>query len=218
MNDCLVIVPTRGRKDRIQYFYQHFIENSINSDIILVCDNDDEKYPKLDKVQYTTLPKMTVPEKINVIANKEANNYKYLSFLGDDHIPKSHAWDQKLMNTIPEFGIAYGNDLYQGENLPTVCIITSNIVKCLGYMAIPTVKHFYIDNAWKEWGMATNSLKYSDNVIIEHFHPAAGKADSDETYNITSEYTSHDYMAYKQYRENRLSTDIMKLSTMMATL
>lgn len=211
MNDCLVIVPTRGRQKRIEYFYDHFIKNSVNSDLILVCDQDDQPYPKLSKARYSYNERMTVPEKINIIAEQEMSNYKYLSFLGDDHIPKTFGWDQILMDTIPNFGIAYGNDLWQGKRLPTVCIMTSNIPEALGYMAIPVVKHFFIDNAWAQWGLGVNSLHYSDSTIIEHLHPDAKKGDMDDTYRITGDYINSDMAAYEKYLMGRLSIDIMKL-------
>lgn len=215
MNDCLIIVPTRGRQSRVLDFYHEFIKNSVISDIIFVCDSDDEKYTMLPDDIIVTIERTTVPEKINIIAMQQVDNYKYIGFLGDDHIPRTYGWDKTLTESINNVGIAYGNDLHQGEALPTVCIMTSNIPKVLGYLALPTVNHFYIDNVWKDWGLGTNTLHYHNNVIIEHMHPDAKKAEVDPTYSITNSYIHSDHDEYRKYKIGRLSTDVLKIKNMM---
>ena len=56
------------------------------------------------------------------------------------------------------------------------------MIEHVGYMVYPTLTHLYIDNHWKAWGEAPDTLKYLDDVYLEHMHPFAGKAESDETY------------------------------------
>jgi hypothetical protein len=97
--------------------------------------------------------------------------------------------------------MAYGNDLLQGERLPTMIAMTSDIVKALDGMVPPKMKHLYLDNFWKKLGQDLGALTYLDHVIVEHMHPIAGKAEWDEGYkevNATEIY-SFDALAYQNY-------------------
>ena len=105
-----------------------------------------------------------------------------IGFCGDDHRPRTVGWDQAYLDALREMGtgIVYGNDLLQGEALPTQVAMTSDIIRALGYMAPPDLVHMYADNWWRELGRRAGCLRYLPDVIVEHMHPVAGKADWDE--------------------------------------
>lgn len=215
MNNTLIIVPSRKRQSRIDYFYEHFKTNSLKSDIVFVLDDDDDDYPVYEDAMYEVLPRDTVPNKINIAAMKYIDDYKYIGFLGDDHVPKTYGWDHLLTKDLNPVGIGYGNDLIQGPALPTVCIMSSNIPKTLGYVAVPTFKHFYIDNVWKDWGMALNRLFYYNDVIIEHYHWSVNKSDKDITYSNTDSFVDHDYKNYLLYSNIKFKDDVLKLKELL---
>jgi len=83
---------------------------------------------------YEVNPRAMMNGTLNLIANKYADKYEYIAFMGDDHRPRTIGWDQKLVDSIADInnGIAYGNDLFQGINLPTAVLLKSSIVKTLG--------------------------------------------------------------------------------------
>jgi hypothetical protein len=106
----------------------------------------------------------------------------FLGFMGDDHLPLTHGWDTELAGELRDRpGVAYGNDLHQGPKLPTACLISSRLVYALGYFVPPGMGHLFLDDFWLRLGHATH-LAYRDDVIIEHLHPDAGKAEHDATY------------------------------------
>jgi hypothetical protein len=76
----------------------------------------------------------------------------------------------------------YGNDLLQGRALPTQVAMTSDIIRTLGYMAPTTLVHLFFDNFWLSLGSEAGCIRYLPNVIVEHRHPAAGKAALDAGY------------------------------------
>lgn len=126
------------------------------------------------------------PRKMGPVLNWAAAQYAsargYLGFMGDDHLPHTGWWDSRLCAAIGEApGVAYGNDLFQGAALPTAVVLSSVIVRVLGYMSPPPLEHLWIDDFWYTLGEATH-LEYLPDVIIEHQHPAAGKAAADENY------------------------------------
>jgi hypothetical protein len=184
MNKVLLIVPTRGRPEKSIEFYEEFKKNSTITDLVFGLDDDDVEYPRIDGALYEVNPRAMMNGTLNLIAKKYADQYEYIAFMGDDHRPRTPGWDIELVNSIKDIkhGIAYGNDLLQGRNLPTAVLLKSSIVKTLGFMAPPAMKHLYLDNFWKDLGIELGSLVYSNDVIIEHLHFTNGKSEQDNGY------------------------------------
>jgi hypothetical protein len=129
-------------------------------------------------------------------------------FMGDDHRPRTLGWDQTLLYAATTDGagpgIAYGNDLLQGANLPTQVCIDARIVELLGNMAPPQLTHLYVDNYWKALGEGAGCLRYCHNVVIEHMHPVAGKAAMDAGYERVNsgEMYARDESALRELQAN----------------
>jgi hypothetical protein len=220
MKKLLVIVPTREREVKILHFFEAFKNNSVLADLCLGLDEDDaHKYPKFDNLPsgdiiYEILPRQGVNGTLNNLAKKYCESYEYIGFLGDDNWVRTHGWDEKLINSIEDlpYGIAYGNDLIQEDKIPTTVIMNSNIIRTLGFMAPPKIKHMYIDNFWKDLGLGLNSLRYLPDVIIEHMHFSKNKAPIDNMYIFTnnSEAFLRDQKEYSKYIAEEFSQDLTK--------
>lgn len=91
--------------------------------------------------------------------------------------------------------------------------MTSDIVRTLGWMAPPTLEHLYIDNAWKTLGKGMGRLRYLPDVILEHMHPAAGKAEMDGTYHQANSgaQDQRDHAAFDAWVRDGLPGDLAKL-------
>jgi hypothetical protein len=227
MSDLLVIVPTRGRPQNAQAFHDCWADTTDDADLLFVCDEDD---PLLGTYEYRMrmMPRaglMKVPPglrmvgALNAAAVEMAFKYKYLGFMGDDHRCCTKQWDQTIRSAIGDrkVAVAYGNDLLQGEKIPTAVILTSNIVSELGYMAPPTMQHLCIDLVWKDWADALKCRIYLDYVVFEHMHPANGKADNDAGYQLanSSEQNKRDTDAYYMYKAGDFKRDVAKLKKLM---
>lgn len=214
--DILVIVPSRGRPEATLDFYKSFIETATNSDLCFGLDDDDVEYPRIPGVIYEVNPRLRMNGTLNLIANKYANQYKYIAFLGDDHRPRTQGWDQLLVDSIKDLknGIAYGNDLLAGENLPTAVLVDAAIVTTLGYMAPPALVHLYMDNFWRDMGNELGTLRYLPEVILEHMHFSNGKSAADFTYFEANarEMFEKDAQSYQEYvRNGNFALDAEKL-------
>jgi hypothetical protein len=95
--------------------------------------------------------------------------------------------------------------------LPTAVVVSSEIVKSLGYMAPPVLKHLYLDNFWLDLGNAINSIHYFEDVIIEHMHPVREKSSEDNTYHESWVLADHDKAMYEKYKESEFLNDISKV-------
>jgi hypothetical protein len=223
VSELLIIVPTRGRPQVIADLWSSFEATSHGAaSLLLAVDNDDPLLLEYIKVAATYSLQMTVGQRLrlggtlNEVALQEADNYPYIGFMGDDHRPRSADWDVEYVEALKSNLFVYGNDLLQKENLPTQVAMRSSVVKTLGYMSPPGLVHMFIDNAWKAWGDGTGSIKYLPDVVVEHLHPAAGKASEDSNYQEVWKLMEPDSVKWREYSEsNALATDIYKLKGLL---
>jgi hypothetical protein len=190
------------------------------SDIIVCLDEDDEmNYKKDFPVEYHIGPAPTrigLNEKINRMLPMVTSKYDYLLWAADDTVAKTPAWDELLIDTIRDIplGISYPNDLFQQSKLPSngTCF-DIRIPKVLGYIAPPTLFHLYMDNFWKLLGEELGTLRYREDVILEHNHFVNKKAPPDKTYmSINSkEMYAADSQAFAIYKDHVLSKDVSNL-------
>ena len=212
--DVLVIVPTRGRPDSSVEFHKEFLAKSMISDLMFAIDDDDaDSYPRIDGVLYEVNPRMGMNGTLNYVATKYADKYKYIAFMGDDHRIRTFGWDIVMTEKIGSLGVAYGNDLIQGQALPTAAIMSSNIINAIGYMAPPKQKHMYLDNFWLDLGTRLNAIHYLEDVIIEHLHFSVGKSDMDSSYQETNDSAIYnaDKVAYDEYLSTQMDIDLDKI-------
>ena len=220
----LVIVPSRGRPDNVAELVKVFGETRSYAELLVVVDDDDELLERYELaledapswVALEVTERKRLGPTLNEYAVKNAAGYDIIAFMGDDHRPRTHHWDQRLAGAIAHtggVGISYGNDLIQGMNLPTAVWMSSCIIETLGYMVPPGMVHLYLDDFWKALGVRLQRLTYVHDVIIEHMHPVAGKAPWDERYaEVNSgEMYENDGKVFQTYLQQTLAADAEKI-------
>lgn len=214
MNDLLVIVPSRGRPESVEPVASDFFGNGTGlADLMFATDDDQPLYPAYDGVQFTVGPRLRMCGTLNAVAIENADKYKYIGFMGDDHRTRTFGWDKSVITALESHNVVYGNDLIWGEGLPTAVFLRSENIQKLGYMAPPALIHLYLDNFWLELGRAT-SVKYLDDVVIEHLHPSAGKAEWTPEYQEVNDSAlyQHDQEAFNHYMLTQFQADLSKLN------
>jgi len=219
----LVLCPSRGRPEKAHELLATFqVTKALpNTLLAFIVDDDDptaEAYPAGSYVVPRGRPGMA--DALNRIATLECGKHDIIGFVGDDHRFRSQGWDRRIEQALDIGGFAYGNDLFQGPNLPTAVFISGRIVEKLGWFCPPAQKHLYLDNAWKLLGERSGSLHYLPDVIIEHMHPAAGKAEWDEGYvrvNSVAMY-DEDRIAYESWVLHSSEADISKVRAALADI
>lgn len=214
MNDLLVIIPSRGRPESVLPVAADFFANGTGkADLMFATDDDQPEYPYLRGIQYRRGPRLRMNGTLNAAALENVDKYKYIGFLGDDHRTRTPGWDEKVIEALQDHNVVYGNDLIWGEGLPTAVFLRAEVIKRLGFMAPPCLIHLYLDNFWLELGRNT-SIKYLPDVIIEHLHPSAGKADWTPEYLEVNDQAlyDHDKQAFDDYIANQFAQDLEKLN------
>lgn len=220
----LVIVPSRGRPDNITELIDSWESTRTYAELLVAVDSDDEMLERYEMVlenapSWATIhvaPRKRMCPTLNDRAMESVERYDILGFMGDDHRPRTHGWDRRFAGAIAQtggVGVAYGNDLIQGPNLPTAVWMSSCIVETLGYMVPPGLIHLFADDSWKAWGNGIKRLTYVSDVIVEHLHPVAQKSEWDDTYKECNSGAvwGADEATYQEYQRTTLQEDIDKI-------
>lgn len=235
MADLAVITPTRGRPERFADLVKAVHATAaLDVHVWAGIDYDDpsdyyeacKDLPGEDLVVPYRGVRRSLSGWTNFLAEQalgSRNPPRYLASLGDDHRPKTPRWDRKLVDAIEAMdgpGIAYGNDLYQGPNMPTAWVVSAELVRAVGWMMLPTCEHLYVDAAVLELGRAADRIVYRPDVVIEHLHPYAGKAQMDDSYresNSRDRYAA-DQRAFEEWKRDGLEADAVKVRALTGVL
>jgi hypothetical protein len=212
MTDLTMFVPTRGRTAQAEILQSDFLRTCRgNTEVIFIVSSDDSYLPvyrmmrdsgQLHKIIEVTPQRRGLTDPLNFgfqkwLADPRVFPSFAVGFMGDDHRPRTAGWDVRYVEALtalsgrcrdrsrPGLGLVYGNDLLQGENLPTQVAMTTNIPTVLNRMVPWELAHLYTDTYWLELGKKLGKISYLDDVVIEHMHPGAGKAAVDAGYEFS---------------------------------
>lgn len=227
MRDILIIIPTRSsggtRVDSLRRLIESWRKTTEGySDIMTVLDDDDkENYVgALNPIGHHVVMRRTnLVNKLNTAVKMTVKEYKIICFVGDDVVFQTPGWEKQIVDYMNVNGpcVAYCNDLLQGGNLPNNVFLSSEIVEALGYMCPPELKHYYIDNFWKDLGIRLGRMKYFPDIVIEHMHWSNNKMPKDELYTESERMMGEDQQAFDKYRAERFDSDIRKIAEFWAT-
>lgn len=165
-----------------------------------------------DGALYETGPRATLTGWTNIIAAANLDCAPYFGSLGDDMVPVTDGWDERLVTTLEKAGpgYAYPNDLRR-DDIPEAVVISRPIVRELGWMSPPFVTHWYQDNVWADLGRATGSLHYLPKVIVDHLHPNVTGEPGDATYADAARNFNADLAAYQRWRLTGMAADVRRV-------
>jgi len=205
-------------------FLDAWTDTRTMAELLIVVDEDDPKLPEYRRmlrdtaswvhwlVYNGTMGQGMVPGLNWGVSLPIAQRHDVVGFMGDDHRPRTLGWDA-LLEAPAKNRIAYGDDLLQRQSLPTAVAMPRRFVEALGFMAPPVLHHLYVDNYWASLGGQVG-LEYVPQVVIEHMHPVAGKADWDDEYKRVNDgalYQADANAFHKYVGEGRLEEDVQKI-------
>ena len=225
----LVLCPTRGRPERAADLFESFRATAElpSTQLVLVVDKDDPEVGRYLEIGEHTVQRYgwspDAPWAVGLEAHETGDLVKatnsgarrfwdrdlILGCVNDDMLFRTPGWDRRMTEVLHVPGIAYGDDLFQHEQLVTSPFMSSIIPRALGWYALPSCEHLFIDNVWRDLGEALGVLHYLPDVVIEHIHPLAGKAEWDEGYEKANNQrvTDHDREAYHAWRRELFAAD-----------
>jgi len=215
LGDLLIVVPSRGRPQNIARLLDAVHATAkMKTRVHIAVDDDD---PELDRYEYvlkqaggdgddmTVGSRKGLAEWTNYLATTYAGSYPFLASLGDDHVPYTPGWDKALIRAIVEMGGTGFSYPWDGtrEDIPEAVVMSSDIVTALGWMCLPGLSHWFVDNVWADLGRGAGCLRHLRAVKVEH----AWKGD--QTSKESSESLAADRAAYYAWRRSeRMQQDV----------
>lgn len=209
------LCPSRGRPGNIAQLREDWARaTGPGAGLLVAVDADDPHLGAYrDGGHVAICPPLGLGGIINTLAVPLAGGCRFVGFLGDDHRPRTQDWNRKLQDALKgRPGVAYGDDLLRGERFPTAALVSAELITALGYMVPPGVEHLWHDIFWQVLGLAT-TLAYCPDVVIEHMHPSANKAEWDEGYERANceEASERDTAAYNRFMAETWPGDLERL-------
>lgn len=153
--------------------------------MLVRCDDDDPCLPQYQRIDYPANCLFKVGPQVKMAgAMEEAfiSHYdeSFFGFMGDDTIPRTANWDVELQKSAGDWLISYPDDLLSKD--PTHPFIGGELVRAVGFWALPGLTHLYTDTVWGYLGKLYGNLVHRPDVILEHMHFSVGKSAFDSTY------------------------------------
>ena len=221
MNPIVVLCPTRDRPMRAEEMV-HSFEDTVALDttrLVLVVDDDDPKRFEYQRIQerlnvsLITTRGGSLVRATNEIAPRIWSDDCIIGHIGDDHYFRTKGWDRVIAEAEDGLAVIAPNDGAHQGRIPTACFLSSAIPRALGWFALPTSKHLYIDDTWRDLGHALGVYRYLPDVHIEHLHPAFNKAAWDDGYlrNNSVERWREDLAAYEDWKCEEAAVDVARV-------
>jgi hypothetical protein len=218
--DLLVIVPSRGRPQGVARLLDAVHATSrARTHLHVAVDEDDETLPQYQAVMdkaggehdvLETGPRKGLCGTTNDVAVRRAGEYPFLASLGDDMVPRTPGWDRALIRGIERMGGTGFTYPWDGvrEDIPEAVVMSSDIVRALGWMCMPDLAHWYPDNVWADLGRGAGCLRHLRAIAVDHLNVAAGQAKPDGTARDNGRSLDADRDAYYGWRKERMADDI----------
>ncbi len=223
MPSLAIMVPVRGRKANCERLLKAYEETVESADMFFILDPDDlGTYEGVNWGKTTKLildPRGMIGPKRNYAAKLLVDDYDALMCAEDDIVFGPRGWDIMLMNELEKMGgtgMVYPND-DRRVDVPENVLISSDIIKALGWFCEPSMQHYYIDNAWADLGNRAGCLKMCKEVLFENFHYTMAKETPgrDKTYSEAEKLGPADQAAYMTWRQERMDADVATVRTVL---
>jgi hypothetical protein len=203
-----ITVPTRGRPHNLERLAKAVKETcKLEYELFARIDEDDSSlYPELDNVTYVVGPRIFFTASLNELAKiASEQDFTHVAILGDDVLPETIGWDEIMVKSLPELGVAYGSDGLEHlhpPDLPTHVVVPMEMYRRLGWLGMPTSRHLFLDNAWRELGRLTEFI-YHPDVKLSHLHRWNRAAPDDKTYREANDKQKRedDRIAFETWRD-----------------
>lgn len=129
------------------------------------------------------------------------------SVLADDEFVHTPGFDKRIMEAAGRWGIAHGNDGWRTDQgwYHTLATHGGDLVRAVGWWALPGLWHAYFDNAWQEIGRDFGLRRYCRDVKTTHLNvdvdeKGGGTAEWDDTYRKGRAPAAQDQARFQQWR------------------
>lgn len=128
-------------------------------------------------------------------------NLDWYGFLADDVVPGTIEFDRLLIDAAGKDGLAFGDDGINGERHATHFVLGGDLVRSVGFLALPGLERLFIDTVWCDIARDRGVFCYLPNVQLTHVHFSNGLAPVDRTYRKARK--NEDKRRYEYWRNSK---------------
>ena len=229
----LVLCPSRGRPDRIMDMLKSY-EATIDFDhtrLKILLDRDD-KYNSAYKKNLPSWASVAVFDRqydstfTTEIINREFMvnyDFEFYSVINDDIEFLTYGWDKgfcnkgKISTGIDDTMMEMYKNRQQDINMkgfPIISGIDGDIVRALGWLQFPRLKHSGGDNVWYWIGKRLGIAHVDEDIHWNHNTAYLGKGEADETYkrtNMNESQMMDDMYVYNDWLKYKIHKDLEKI-------
>jgi hypothetical protein len=204
MGDALstaILIPVLDRPHRVEPLVANIADATPEPHTILFAASDQPTIDELDRlgINYLRDDGDSWPNRINRLFHATTDPYV---FLGADDVSFHSGWLSEALKAMAEVdGVVAVSDLFNPYGTLALvsrryiteesgCVDTPGVVVHGGY------RHNYSDTELFSVARARGRHAYCAESIVEHFHPSAGKAPMDGTYQIGFDHEMADRVLY----------------------
>ena len=213
MPDLAVLVPSRGRPSNVARLVEACARTCrLDTVVAFGFDEDDDCYrdnlKAADGCYSSVRRRMGLGKWTNTLSALH-EDATWQASIGDDMVPVTDGWDERLCEAAGPAGMAYPNDLRRTD-IPEAIVMSTGLVLALGWFCEPSLSHWFVDAVWRDIGHAAGCLRFLPDVVVEHRHPnvPGSGARPDATYSDAASGFAADLAAYQKWRMKRMRADI----------
>lgn len=228
----LVICPSRGRAERIKGMLKSY-EATVDFDhtrLQILLDKDDKDLKKY----FQTLPDWaqikvfnrqydhTYTTEIINRAFRQDDHYEYFSVINDDIEFLTEGWDKAFCNKgkvstgiddsmVKKYGEERVGDI-DIKGFPIISGIDGDIVRAIGWLQYPKLKHSAGDNIWYWIARRLNILHIDEDVHWLHRSAYFNDGEEDDTFKRCNAFNCmDDYYVYRDWLKYKIHKDLEKI-------
>lgn len=179
----MLIMPSRGRPHLIPRFFSVAPPQPETRGILALDDDDAPNYKGIELPkgwEFRVAPRSYFTARVNALFAEFPSEPTY-GFLMDDTVPRTDRWDVLLAERAGPWGLAWPDDCLPGKR-PSALAIGGELVRALGWISCPTVKHFFTDSVWEKMAEDMGCAGRCEDIKVAHLHFSSGAVPFDRTY------------------------------------
>jgi hypothetical protein len=188
------LLPSKGRPANLKRFFEAYANTGGTTPGIVIIDQADaelhaEAYGELAALlplgwSWAVTAGVSQGEKLAEIW-QQMTSCAWLGLIGDDCVPETAGWDQKLVAALDGGNLVSCDDGWQAPKRVGNCwIMDGPLVRAVGYIFPPGLNHLFVDDVWEELGRAANCWHVRMDVKVAHRHVLKGEAAADDTHRL----------------------------------
>lgn len=205
-----LICPSRGRPEAATALAESFAKTGvlITTSLVFAVDEDDptaKDYPRSYDDHDPSVPRVLVVSgpptgdptgPLNSIAL--ASEASIVGFIGDDSRLATKGWDAMVEEALREPGFAWGDDGTGPAAWPSTAFCSTDIVRRIGYFALPTLRRGFFDVQW---------ISVARGAGIERVVAARFPHDNHE-HPVAADVIAADEAAFNAWKNTQAAQDI----------